>query len=166
MVQHDGNVRIVEGSPVELANKAPRTLHADNRRGANTQQVQAVWQMVLHAIEEWTPGDKQSKKIFERADADGSGYIQHKEFAGILRNQFEITPDMQSDATITAVFEALDADGSGKISAGEFDRFMKQGIPLGRDKVTASTFEEKRAQAEAIKADVGRCENPNAHTWT
>ena len=155
MVTHDGSVRIVEGSPVELAKSSPKGLHADNRRGANTQQVQAVWQMILHAVSEWRPEDKQAKKIFERADDDGSGFINHKEFAGILRDQFEITQAMQSDATIKAVFEALDADGSGKLSAGEFDRFMKQGVPQGRTKTTASTFEEKRAQADAIKADVG-----------
>ena len=83
-------------------------------------QIEALKHKLLAAS--YTTYGPDVKSLFRRIDQDGSGQIEKKELAAIVK---KLLPDISSNQ-ITHLMKTCDEDKSGKISYTEFIRFLGQ----------------------------------------
>jgi Ca2+-binding EF-hand superfamily protein len=131
----------------------------------NAAQIQRRNEMVeeqLHAIRakirasSYFNGVEDWERLFQRADADGNGNVDHEELlkliAGTVKGSakgFEV-----AERDVRALFRHLDIDGDGTISFTEFQRFLE-----GRINFRISEAEQARLMADLRKARNGRRSN-------
>ena len=133
-----------------LQPRAP-SFQPDVSQVASPEEVVALAETLSRRLAEMGGLSKRSwYQLFNHMDGDSTGRITYTEFAGVVREELQVSPKELPSDTLRAVWAALDTDSTGFVGAGEFGAFMRRGEKLVNAGAT-SPRDARRAMSMQVR---------------